>query len=253
MNVYKTSQIAYKCEVHPNTVRLYEELGFIPPVPRADNGYRLYGELHLEHVLLVRTAFRSTWLGGKIRQQALSILRTSAAGNYIKAIRVARDHLALIREERKKAEIAAMLLENWAAISDNQNGSTGQYWKTKEITERLDVSLDMLRSWERNGLITVTRDPENGYRIYGDADIRRLYIIRALRKARFSLMSIHRMFQHYDRGIRDGLTNILNELHPDEENIFFNTDQWLTKVRQIENSAHEIINRLFLIKNLYEK
>ena len=33
--------------VHPNTVRLYEEWGFLPPVPRAPNGYRLYDQRHL--------------------------------------------------------------------------------------------------------------------------------------------------------------------------------------------------------------
>lgn len=253
MKTYNTSQIADKCGVHPNTVRLYEKLGFIPPVPRANNGYRQYSELHLEHVLLVRTAFKSTWLGGVIRRKALAALHFSASGSHEEAMQVAREHLVLVRAEREKTEIAAKHLEKWAAVSDDCAGSDMRYWKTKEIAERLDISLDMLRSWERNGLITVPRNPDNGYRFYGGHEIRRLYVIRALRKARFSLMSIYSMFQHYDRGVRDGLTGILNELPPDEENIFFNTNQWLTKIRSIEESAHEIISRLIIIKNLREQ
>ncbi|MEW6243935.1 MAG: MerR family transcriptional regulator [Bacillota bacterium] len=47
------------------------------------------------------------------------------------------------------------------------------------------------------------RDAGSGYRVYGDPEIRRLYVIRVLRKARFSLMSIHLMIQHYEMGIRD--------------------------------------------------
>lgn len=250
MKTYKTSQIAEKCKVHPNTVRLYEEQGFLPSVPRAENGYRQYSELHLEHVFLVITAFRSTWLGGLIRQKALAVLELSASGQYEEAIEAAREHLALVSAEREKTEIAARLLEEWAVVSDELSGADSKAWKTKDIAKRLDITLDMLRSWERNGLINVPRNPDNGYRFYGEQEIRRLYVIRALRKARFSLMSIYSMFYRYDRGVREGLAGILNELPPDEENIFYNTNEWLTKIKSIEESAHEIISRLNIIKNL---
>ncbi len=99
-------------------------------------------------------------------------------------------------------------------------------------------------------LSTVPRDPDNGYRMFGEDEIRRLYVIRALRKARFNLMSIHRMFQQYDRGIREGLTSILNGLPPDEVDIIYHTDQWLTKIRSIEESAHKIITRLYMMQKL---
>lgn len=248
MKTYKISQIAKKCRIHPNTVRQYEAQGFLPPVPRAENGYRQYSGLHLEHVLLVRTAFRSTWLGGAIRQKALAVLQLSAAGSYEEAMQAAQEHLALVAAEREKAEIAAGLLEKWVVVSDELAGAGRKAWKTKDIAGRLDISPDMLRSWERNGLINVPRNPDNGYRFYGEQEIRRLYVIRALRKARFSLMSIYSMFCHYDRGIRVGLAGILNELPPDEENIFFNTNEWLSKIKSIEESAQEMINRLTVIK-----
>lgn len=253
MNTYKTSQIAALCGVHPNTVRLYEELGYIPPVPRAENGYRLYSEIHLEYVRLVRTALKSTWLGGVIRKKALSVVLLSAASSYEDAMRAAREHLALVRAEREKAEIAAGLLEAWASDKDNLAGSAGPLWKSSEAAERLDITYDMLRSWERNGLITVPRNRESGYRIFGRDEIRRLYVIRALRKARFSLMSIHNMLKHYDRGVREGLAGILDELPPEEEDIIFNTNQWLSKIRSIEESACGLIERLTLIINISKK
>ena len=41
--------------------------------------------------------------------------------------------------------------------------------KRKEASEYLGVSMDALRNWEMNGLLTVKRK-ENGYRIYTAAD-----------------------------------------------------------------------------------
>ncbi|MEW6243936.1 MAG: MerR family DNA-binding transcriptional regulator [Bacillota bacterium] len=94
MRTYRTSEVAKRCGIHPNTVRLYEELGLIPQVPRAGNGYRAYSRLHLEYVLLVRDAFQSTWLGGAIWEKALAVLQLSAGGHLCTAQELALLHLA---------------------------------------------------------------------------------------------------------------------------------------------------------------
>ena len=49
--------------------------------------------------------------------------------------------------------------------------------KQKEVSEYLGITMDSLRNWEMNGLLTVKRR-ENGYRVYTDEDIQRLKIIR---------------------------------------------------------------------------
>ena len=59
-----------------------------------------------------------------------------------------------------------------------------QLEKRKEVSELLDISMDTLRNWEMNGLLTVRRK-DNGYRIYTDKDIQRLKIIRTLRCANY--------------------------------------------------------------------
>ncbi|MFJ7638191.1 MerR family DNA-binding transcriptional regulator [Peribacillus sp. NPDC097225] len=38
----RTNEVAKKVKVHPNTVRLYEDWGFISSVPREANTYRRY-------------------------------------------------------------------------------------------------------------------------------------------------------------------------------------------------------------------
>lgn len=59
MNTYRTSEIAEIIGVHPNTVRLYEELGLIPKPGRLPNGYRVFTELHIEQFRLPVSHFRS--------------------------------------------------------------------------------------------------------------------------------------------------------------------------------------------------
>ena len=48
MNRYRTSEIAKIIGIHPNTVRLYEELELIPKPDRMPNGYRVFTDLHIE-------------------------------------------------------------------------------------------------------------------------------------------------------------------------------------------------------------
>lgn len=250
MKTYKTSEIAAACGIHPNTARLYEALGYLPAVPRTANGYRVYTALHLEHIRLVRTALKSTWLGGGIRRKALSVLTLSASGQHQDAAAAAREHLILVVKEREKAEMAASYLEKWASADGPLTSESSRWLKSGEVLQQLNITHDMLRSWERNGLIKPIRDTANGYRLFGETEIQRLYVIRSLRKARFSLMSIHTMLQHYDNGLRSGLSLILNELPPEEDNIFYNTNEWLSKIRSIEASALDLIRQLNQIRKL---
>ena len=56
----------------------------------------------------------------------------------------------------------------------------------KEAAKRAGASVRTLRYYEEIGLIFPVRE-ENGYRDYGDADIRRIRLIRAYRELKFSL------------------------------------------------------------------
>lgn len=42
MKEYNTSTIAKEFNIHPNTVGVYEEISFLPIIPRKENGYRVY-------------------------------------------------------------------------------------------------------------------------------------------------------------------------------------------------------------------
>ena len=238
-NYLRTSDIAKAVGVHVNTVRLYEEWGFLQPVPRSPTGYRLFTEAHLEQMRLARMAMHGPWPGSSIRKSALTLVRKSASGDLGGALEQADHHLALVQAERARAEAAAGLLERWA--QGTAADTTAKPLRIGEAAELLGATADQLRNWERNGLIDVPRDPNNGYRLYSAAEIGRLRVIRMLLRAGYSMMAILRMLLQLDRG--GNPRQALDTPHPDED-VYTAADQWLSSLAEQEQRARNIITQL---------
>ena len=191
MKTYRTAEVAAIMGVHPNTVRLYERLGLIPAAERKENGYRVFTGRHLAQFRLARLAFRVEVLQNGLRRQIVETIKTAAAGDYAGASALARVYVRRVRRERAHAEEAAALAGQ--LLSGAPTAETAPL-RRKEVSAALAVSMDTLRNWEMNGLLTVKRR-ENGYRVYTGEDVRRLKIIRALRCANYSLEAILRLLR----------------------------------------------------------
>jgi hypothetical protein len=100
----RTSDIAKAVGVHPNTVRPYEEWGFLPSIPRGPSRYRMFTEDHLDQMRLARTVFGDPWPGRYLRRSAVELVRQAAAGDLRGALEGAYGHLALVQAERAQAE-----------------------------------------------------------------------------------------------------------------------------------------------------
>jgi DNA-binding transcriptional MerR regulator len=237
----RTSDIAQAAGVHPNTVRLYEEWGFLPPIPRSASGYRRFTEAHLDQMRLARAALHGPWPGRNIKRSALDMVRQAASGDLGGALEQAYHHLALVQAERAHAEAAAGLLDRWAqgAAAD----ATAASLRIGQAARLLGVTTDVLRNWERNGLIQVPRDPHNGYRMYGAVEIGRLRVIRMLSRAGYSLMAILRMLLQLDRGQKEDLRQVLDTPRPDED-VYSAADRWLSTLVAFEQRARELIAQL---------
>ena len=86
MKTYRTAQVAQMIGIHPNTVRLYEELGLISRPERRANGYRVFTALHIAQFFLARTALRVEVLQNGLRANAVEIVKASAAGEFDRAL-----------------------------------------------------------------------------------------------------------------------------------------------------------------------
>jgi len=243
----RTSEVAAAVGVHPNTVRLYEQWGFLPPIPRSRSGYRLFTAHHVDLMRLGRTALRGPWPGRAIRESALEIVRLAAADDLGGALESAYRHLALVRAEQARADAAARLLERWAqgAAVD----ASEEPLRIGQAAERLGVTSDTLRNWERNGLLRVPRDPRNGYRRYGAVELGRCRVIRMLRQAGYGMMAVLRMIHALDSGQRRDLRQALDTPRSDED-VYLAADRWLSSLADLETRAMEVIEQLETLINL---
>jgi len=236
-----TTEVAREVGVHPNTVRLYEEWGLLQPVPRSASGYRLYSRAHLEQMRLARIALRGQWPGRNIRRSATNVVRQAATGDLGGALEQAYRHLALVQAESAQAEVAAELLQRWAR--GTAVDSTARSLSIGPAARLLGVTPDALRNWERNGLIRVPREPKNGYRCYGAAEIGRLRVIRMLARAGYSQMAILRMLLQLDHSPGADLRQALDTPRPDED-VYIAADRWLSALAHHLERAQEMITQL---------
>ena len=235
----RTSELANAANVHPNTVRLYEQWGLLPPVERNPfNNYRRFTQKHLDQLLLVRQALRFTWLSGDIHATVYEIIAQGAQDNLGGALELAYKLLSQVQAERAQAEAAVRYLERW--VEGVPPDATTRPLRIGEVARLLDVSIDQLRNWERNNLLETPRDPSNGYRLYGPDEIGRLRVIRMLIRSRYSMMSILRMLNKLDQGEIDQLRQALDTPEAEEDAMYV-TDHWLTTLSELEKAAHELI------------
>lgn len=235
----RTSDVARAVGLHPNTVRRYEEWGFLPPIPRAPNGYRQFTAQHVDQMRLARLALRISWMGGAIRRRAYDVIYSGAQDDLPGALHSAERLVEMVHEERQHAQAAADALDRWAQ-GEKTSASPSTPLTIGAAAQHLDVTVDMLRNWERNGLIDVPRHPSNGYRQYGRSEIARLWVIRTLRKARYSTMAILRMIAAFEQGQRTDLTTVLDTPRPDEDVVYV-TDRWLTTLDEMDEALTELL------------
>ena len=244
---FRTSEIAALIGVHPNTVRLYEELELIPKPERLLNGYRVFTDFHLQQLRLVRLAFEIEVLQNGLRMKMLRMVKTAAERDFDSAITLIREYLAQIDQERHGAE-EAIRITRQILSGAGQSDAFLPYLRRREVSEALDISMDALRNWEMNGLLQVKRK-QNGYRVYSAADLDRLAIIRALRAANYSLAAILRLLDALDRDATADIGHVLDHPDPDDD-ILSVCDRLLTSLDAAERNAFEMIELLERMKKL---
>jgi len=248
MKYLRTSDLARAVGIHPNTVRRYVDRGLLPPVTRSPAGYRRFTERHLDCLHLVRLVYNDQYPGRTIRASGSRMVQAAVEDDWGGTLELAYLHLALIHSEQAQADAAATLLERWARGTPVETQDFVSL-QIGQVAQLLGVTIDMLRNWERNGLLKVPRDPHNGYRRYGPAEISRLRVIRMLSRAGYSLMAILRMLLQLDQGSTTDLRHALDTPRPDED-VYSASDHWISTLHQQEELAQRAIA---LIEEVIEK
>lgn len=232
MKNYTTSEIAKIIKIHPNTVRLYEDIKFISPVPRQSNGYRIFNDLHIMQFKIARAALEVVLMQNGLRTKAIDIIKATANKDFDNALHLTNHYLDSLKQEVIQAENAIQIVET---ILSGETPKNHLELTRKEVSKMLNISMDTLRNWELNGLIKVKRK-SNGYRVYTDEDIRYLKIISVLKQANYSLSAILRMLNNLLEESQIDIRKTINQPH-DSEDIISACDQLLTSLNKaIENA-----------------
>ena len=270
---YTTSQIAKNAGVHPNTVRKYEEWGLIQKPLRKPNGYRIFTDIHLKQIALLRKAFQIEVMQAGLRSRIVNVVKLSAQCRFDEAVQLAQEYILIAEREKQNAKEAAKICEelykndfqnnaNKKKRGENSGGTCKDFGTSKtekpflkrsEAAAELNLTIDTIRNWEMNGLLKVKRK-KNGYRIYDADDINRLKIIRSLRCANYSLSAILRMLNALEYRINKNQKDILKALNTPEENedIVSVCDRLVFSLEKAEENAREVINILNKIKQMTE-
>ena len=246
MKKYRTSEVAQMMGIHPNTVRFYEKWGLITKPVREENGYRVFTDLHLYQIQVARLGFEIEILQNGLRKQIVDMIKTCAKCDFDGAIRQTEEYLIQLKKERASAEEAIEIVQDMLHGEVHENHL---FLKRREVSRYLDISVDALRNWEMNGLMTIKRR-QNGYRIYTDEDIRQLKIIRVLRCANYSLEAIRRMMQKLSENPEADIREILDTPGQNDD-IISACDRLLLSLSKAEMNAGKIMAVLKEMKKLY--
>lgn len=234
--MYQTKEIADRLGIHPNTVRIYEEWGFISPAPRLENGYRIFSDIHLFQLKIARTLFKNEIIQENLRHQARQIVYASGSEDFILAEQLTKAYLAHLQQEHKHALHAITIVEKWLKKDPIENKLT---FSRKEVAQKLDITVESIRNWERNHLLEVPRLP-NGSPVFREKEIEQLIVIRSLRRAHYSINAIMRLMQNIEQP-EPNVIALLNT-PSDDEDIVSVTDQFVQSLLQAIDDTVEALS-----------
>ncbi len=242
--IYSTSDVANIIGIHPNTVRLYEDLKLITAPERKANGYRVFTKLHIQQFQIARIALQVEILQNGLRKHSVEIIKATANKEFDLALQLTQDYTNKVNLEIEHAQEAIRIVEE--ILSGRVKVDSNQEMTRKETALYLNITMDTLRNWEMNGLFTVKRK-QNGYRVYTDADIKQLKIIRSLRCANYSLSAILRMLTGVSKNPNADIRTMIDTPFI-QDDIISACDMLLTSLHRAKGNAQIIYSRLTEMK-----
>lgn len=244
--IYSISEVSKMICMHPNTIRLYETNQYISSVTRKENKYRMYEVKHIEQLRLVQIAFSHRVLSKKIMDKIKDILLDSGKEEYDNAIENCMICKRYIEEEQQRIRYVVKESHRLLLESCEEEKET-RVVKRKEAAKELGVSTDVLRNWERNGLVELQKD-KYGCNIYTKNNMCLLKAVKLLRSVGFSIMSIINMREFYQGGDEKELRRVL-EVTVSEDEIYF-TDHLISLLNNLKEMLPDMIRKINEIKQV---
>jgi DNA-binding transcriptional MerR regulator len=195
----RTSELAKYFGVHPNTVRLYEEWGYLPPIPRDHTGQREFTEKHVEQMRLARCVLHDApRSGSQFKESHKELVWLACADQLQLAITQARKHLTMVRTAQERANDALSFLRG--TLPERLAQLAAPPLHIHQAAALVEISVPILRRWEYFKLIRIPRNSKNKYRIFGRDEIGWLLVIQTLRQAGYKISDCQNLIRQYHKG-----------------------------------------------------
>ncbi|MGW7566146.1 MerR family transcriptional regulator [Streptomyces tendae] len=104
---------------------------------------------------------------------------------------------------------------------------SGGHMQIGEVASRTELSLRTIRHYEETGLVVPSARSQGGFRLYTQADVARLMVVRRMKPLGFTLDEMRALLEATDR------LDLGDELSADER------EQLLERVRGFERAARQ--------------
>ena len=121
----------------------------------------------------------------------------------------------------------------------------------KEVEQLTDITKQNIRYYEKQGLITPGRNPENDYREYSETDVRQLKVIKVLRKLDMPIEEIRKLL-HHDITLSDAM-QIQKERLTQERDRLADALEFCNRINETELEQFDVDSYLTKMKEAEEK
>ncbi len=239
---YYIKEVSAKTGVKAGTIRFYEKLGFLEPVARMSNQYRVVNEHHAYQIKICSLVFGG-FVNTRLRKISMNIIAAAKDWDLEAYDRATQNYLQAVEQDITRTKKAVSIVTKQIEQDENDE----RKYSKKEAAELLCVTPETIRNWERNSLLP----PKEPYsrRQYQTNEIRRMYIIRFLLDTGYSCMAILRFLTAYDDGLNQKATGFLLGTVEDAE-LQSRADQYLKSLFRARTQADTLCLVLTDMKKL---
>ncbi|WP_255374012.1 MerR family transcriptional regulator [Cohnella sp. OV330] len=176
---YRPQKLASKYKLSANTLRNYEAKGLIPPAARSANGYRIYTQQHEAYLACIQAMTPA--FGMEVTSEVLHRIGRNELDD---ALWVVRDREVMLH--REKASLDQLVEELRAYAEGSRVYDANQRFSIHEVSIRSGAPKSAIRYWEKSGLFTTERDPDNEYRLFNETHLFKIKMIQVLQSAVYS-------------------------------------------------------------------
>lgn len=195
--VLRSIDLARDVGLSTQAIRDYERYGFIPPVERGPQGYRLYGPQHLQALRIARVL-----IAGYGWEHALHIMQHIHTHDLSSVLAEIDARHAALHQSRREIEetLKALQTLSTALPSIREGNASAKPLYIRDVAQRAGVRVSAIRFWEAQGLVEPRRDKSSKYRLYNEQHVRTLQVIALLRRANYGFEAIRAVLEQLASG-----------------------------------------------------